>query len=96
MSGQEKRCQYCDKRILHANERQKFCNRSCYMKYRRENPAENDTLCWTCKNTNGNVCSWFGEEMEPVRGWTAKLRPTADGISYFVVKCPNYERMEKR
>ena len=92
MENAEIRCLYCDKKLKRTK---KFCNRSCYMKYRRENPGE-ETLCWSCKNTNGIVCSWFSAEMKPVKGWTAALRPTADGTSYFVKKCPLYEREERR
>ena len=85
-------CGYCGKRVVPSNPRQKFCGRRCYMKYRKANPGENDTLCWDCKNTNGDVCSWFSKEMKPVEGWTAKLNPTVDGISYFVIACPGFEK----
>ena len=91
----ENRCAYCDKKIVYkypSEATRKFCNRNCYISYRRENMSGNETICWTCKNTNGNICSWFSEEMKPVDGWTAEFRPTSDGASYLVRKCPNYER----
>lgn len=87
------RCIYCDKSFFSTNALRKFCNRSCYTKYRRENPASEETLCWTCRNTNGNKCSWFSREMKPVDGWKAKENPTADGMSYFVISCPRYEKL---
>lgn len=90
------RCLYCDKKIYKSTARQKFCNRSCYMKYRRENPEKGETLCWRCKNTNGNICSWFSEDMRPVEGWTAEEKPTVDGMSYFVISCPKYERLNRK
>lgn len=51
---------------------------------------------WSCKNTNGNVCSWFSKKSEPVEGWTAKptiIRNNEEIVrSYRVIKCPNYEQ----
>lgn len=92
------RCLYCNKKIGYtypSEKSRKFCNRRCYMKYRSENPGKDDTLCWSCKNTNGIACSWFSESMTPVEGWTAEkvfLREK-DGYvcrTYKIIACPNF------
>lgn len=31
----------------------------------------NETLCWSCKNTDKNKCCWF-DGFKPVPGWTAE------------------------
>lgn len=55
-----------------------------------------ETLCWSCKNTNGNVCPWFSKLALPVIGWTAVRRDIMVEKrrvrSYYVVDCPRYQR----
>lgn len=99
-------CEYCGKLIRTGEETRRFCNRKCYGKYRGEHPEltrrwtrskgeRTDTLCWTCKHTNQNECSWFREDAKPVSGWKAIERQMRYGMSYLVVECPNYEREER-
>ncbi len=94
MNKKKIRCIYCDRSFFSKNVLRKFCSRGCYKKYRRENPVK-ETLCWSCKNTSGRLCSWFSSEMKPVCGWTAKPSPTSDGMSYFVISCPNYKELSR-
>lgn len=58
-----------------------------------------DTLCWNCKNTSGNKCTWFSEKAKPVDGWEAVRRDIfiESGSSryrkvksYYVIDCPNF------
>ncbi|MCL2461417.1 MAG: hypothetical protein FWF44_02025 [Defluviitaleaceae bacterium] len=54
-----------------------------------------ETICWQCKNANGNGCEWFKEHL-PVRGWIA-ARNDIDGndsfkVSFRVFECPEFER----
>lgn len=101
------KCKYCGKKINNTYINRKFCNRKCYGNYIREHPEKikkfsssknygAKTLCWKCKHTNQNECSWFTEDMVPVPGWKAIERPTSEGMSYIVLECPRYEREEKR
>ena len=97
------RCKYCGK-VIGQNQRNIFCNKKCYGSYLREQPAKrsnlpvrcrgSETLCWTCKNTNQDECSWFEKYAKPVAGWKAIERPINGVESYVVVECPNYEREE--
>ncbi len=61
-----------------------------------------ETLCWRCKNavpSKSSGCSW-SREFKPVEGWTADRRDLKMGKekigdyieSYFVHKCPKFER----
>ena len=86
------RCDLCGKIFKKRTKNQRFCNRGCYAKFMQEygNAQTSETLCWDCSNTNGNACPWFSEKMQPVEGWTAELRETTDGVSYFVIDCPNF------
>ena len=58
-----------------------------------------ETLCWTCKNTNRDKCPWFDpDDPQPVEGWNAIRvdgRPFI-GTSYTVLECPKYDRMPPR
>lgn len=66
---------------------------------RRDNAVA--SLCWDCKNAvpqGGHGCSW-SERFEPVPGWGAERRdirtgPKKEGTteSYFVYRCPEFER----
>lgn len=66
---------------------------------RRDNAVA--SLCWDCKNAvpqGGHGCSW-SERFEPVPGWDAERRdistgPKKEGTteSYFVYRCPEFER----
>lgn len=87
-----RRCDLCGKIFKKRTKNQRFCNRGCYAKFMQEygNAQTSETLCWDCANTNGNACPWFSEKMQPVEGWTAELRETTDGVSYFVIDCPNF------
>lgn len=56
------------------------------------------TICWECRNTNAEKCSWFHPKAaKPVDGW--KAYPTQKngigGQSYLVVNCPNFEPDER-
>lgn len=96
------KCAFCGKELKTARADQKFCNRKCYMAHRRDNPSigfpkscnKEISLCWFCKHTNQNECSWFTADMIPVPGWKAIERPVEGGMSYVVLECPNYEREE--
>jgi len=56
-------------------------------------PAE--TICWKCRNANGNGCAWF-KKSAPVRGWVAEKREIDGGgyyvESFLVRECPGFER----
>ena len=56
------------------------------------NPHEM-TLCWGCKNTHKDKCSWFNpDDPQPVPGWVAELRPKYRiGESYMVKECPKLD-----
>lgn len=58
-----------------------------------------ETLCWTCNNTDRDKCPWFDpDDPQPVEGWNAIRvdgRPFI-GTSYTVLECPKYDRMPPR
>lgn len=94
-------CKQCGKEIIARNNKQLFCNKKCYIQYRVENPVPHkpnplanskSTLCWSCKHTNQNECSWFRADAIPVPGWKAIKRPIDGNESYVVLQCPNYEK----
>ena len=60
---------------------------------RTTNGTHEMTLCWSCKNTHKDKCSWFNpDDPQPVPGWVAELRPKQRiGESYMVKECPNYD-----
>jgi hypothetical protein len=98
------KCKYCGKEwYVPPASRKKFCDKKCYAAYMQRNPPRtrnysprcgSNTLCWTCKHTNQNECSWFTADLIPVPGWKAIERPVEGGMSYIVLECPNYEREE--
>ena len=58
------------------------------------------TLCWDCAK-NGGLCSW-SKNFTPVEGWEAiPTKINARGYDYYeidsykVVKCPEFELMER-
>lgn len=98
-------CEYCGKKFMSKSTRAKYCSKVCRMdaaEARRERKRQScekrckGQLCWTCKNTNGNVCSWFSKKAKPIEGWTAKasiIRNNDEIVhSYRVIKCPKYEQ----
>lgn len=64
-----------------------------------EATVRSTTLCWKCKNTNWEKCSWFNpDNPQPVEGWVAEKwedRPML-GTSYTVIECPNFEPEEEQ
>lgn len=51
------------------------------------------TLCWECKNTHRDKCSWFNPaDPQPVPGWVADryVKPVL-GETYMVKECPNFD-----
>ena len=57
-----------------------------------------ETLCWKCKNANGNGCDWFKRHL-PVRGWAAERNDVVDeesGESFRVLACPEFVRGKVR
>lgn len=56
------------------------------------------TICWNCKNTNGNKCSWFAKNAKPVDGWVAirndMVLEKRVVPSYCVLECPNFVEEE--
>lgn len=60
--------------------------------------GQQSTLCWECKNTHRDKCSWFNPvDPQPVPGWVAELRPKAMiGESYLVLECPNFKPQRRR
>lgn len=58
-----------------------------------------ETLCWSCQNTNRDDCSWFDpDDPKPVEGWEAVEYPDRPytGTCYMVRRCPNFKRIEER
>ena len=49
------------------------------------------TLCWDCKNSYTNGCSW-ARKLIPVKEWTAFHSKKKEFESYLVVNCPKFER----
>lgn len=68
---------------------------------KRRRKYKDGSLCWDCKNAvpgGEHGCSW-SESFEPVPGWDAERRdistgPKKEGAteSYFVYRCPEFER----
>lgn len=96
----KKICEKCGKGFVTKDKKRKYCSKPCRIKKKREKIEGRGQLCWTCKNTNGNDCSWFSKEAKPVEGWTAKptIIKNNDGImkSYRITKCPQYVQGRKR
>jgi hypothetical protein len=65
----------------------------------KQHKAKTDTLCWYCKNTHADKCSWFQFPATPVKNWEAEhikiyFRsevPPRYEDSYKVHKCPGFE-----
>lgn len=60
-----------------------------------------ETLCWKCKNTNRDKCSWFDpKNPKPVEGWEAVRRDLFADVrrieSYRVISCPNFDPEERQ
>ena len=104
-----KKCKYCGGYFMSKSARIRYCSKACRIEAAEERQSRKrqscekrckGQLCWTCKNANGNDCSWFSKEAEPVEGWTAKptIIKNNDGImkSYRITKCPKYEQGRKR
>lgn len=89
----KKICPECGKVNMTTN---RYCSKACRLTAKEKKTILSGQLCWSCKNTNGNVCSWFSKKSEPVEGWTAKptiIRNNEEIVrSYRVIKCPNYEQ----
>lgn len=78
----------------------------CWRKAVGEPLIQTETKCINCVNACGG-CSWSEVDpstnrirYEPVKGWTAEIRPPKKQISrslthipdYFVVECPKYKK----
>lgn len=51
------------------------------------------SLCWGCKNTSRDKCSWFDPaDPQPVPGWVAERHVRSRiGETYTVLECPNFD-----
>lgn len=49
------------------------------------------TLCWDCSNGVNECC--FMKRLEPVPNWKAKKVMCEGGLTYHVIKCPNFKPM---
>ena len=50
-----------------------------------------DSLCWDCKNSTTNGCSW-AKSFTPVDGWKAIPSVAGESDSYLVLECPKFEK----
>ena len=50
-----------------------------------------DSLCWDCKNSTTNGCSW-AKSFKPVDGWKAIPSVAGESDSYLVLECPKFEK----
>lgn len=50
-----------------------------------------DSLCWDCKNSATNGCSW-AKSFTPVDGWNAMQSVAGASDSYCVFECPKFEK----
>ena len=50
-----------------------------------------DTLCWDCKHSTTNGCSW-AKSFTPVDGWKAIPSVAGESDSYLVLECPKFEK----
>lgn len=90
-------CEVCGKSFASKAPR-KYCCKKCRMEAIAKNKEKKGQLCWNCKNTNENLCSWFSKEMKPIDGWTAKevLVKEEDGYvrrTYKITACPNFNHI---
>jgi hypothetical protein len=56
------------------------------------------TLCWGCKNTHKDKCSWFNpDDPQPVPGWVAERQVKSRiGETFLVKECPKFDPMAPR
>ena len=96
----EKRCRWCGKLFATKDRRRLYCSKSCRRDAAGNNTHEDEQLCWTCKNTNGDICPWFAKDAKPVEGWVAKptlIKYKEEQIpSYHIKECPNYIEERKQ
>jgi hypothetical protein len=101
-------CKHCGKRFW-GTSRRVFCSDECRHAYytlngytRHKGGYTKDTLCWECKKSTNDGCSW-SKDFTPVEGWGAiptsikmvgkskrnkgKIEP-----SFKVNACPSFER----
>ena len=50
-----------------------------------------DSLCWDCKNSTTNGCSW-AKSFTPVDGWKAMQSVAGTSDSYCVFECPKFKK----
>ena len=50
-----------------------------------------DSLCWDCKNSTTNGCSW-AKSFTPVDGWKAIPSVAGESDSYLVLECLKFEK----
>ncbi len=60
------------------------------------NARQRQQLCWDCKNTSGDKCSWFTKAGTPVPGWDARPAKLTHCGKYtcetFEIRhCPNFD-----